>query len=365
MNQLRRERPQLLDPMRRRAPRPARWWWPLLCAGAVACGEAEPDDQAKDAELQDTAAFEVSGADTAATDSATPKADAAVSFDSAAPLDSFAPRWPDAGECKPACALGDGTPKVCGPDGCGSVCGFCKSGQFCAADQTSCGAFCQASCGGKKCGPDGCGGQCGECAKGTKCAKDGLCYEEDCQASCKDRVCGDDGCGNSCGLCAKADFCDAAGQCKPGPCKGIPDAGKCDGAILVSCKGQGGQAVAQNVDCAAKGQLCGWNPTLGAYSCVPKGTCTPQCKTASGQTKECGSDGCDGVCGQCPEGWSCPGGLCQPEKGAACGALITAQGKCVGDQWVFCSGGKVAIIDCQSVSQKCGWNASAAKFGCM
>lgn len=341
----------------------------LVCAATLLLGCSEGNDkESKDGKkAEDAVFFEAGSVDAAPADTASGPidADAPKPLDAGADKDGFAPRWPDTGDCAVSCVTGDGETKVCGPDGCGSVCGFCKSGQFCAADQTSCGEFCKAKCAGLSCGPDGCGGQCGTCEKGFVCAKDGLCYEEDCTGSCVDRVCGDDGCGNSCGECAKVDYCDLTGQCKPGPCKGIPDTGKCDGAIFISCLGEGATATKNNADCGAKGQICGWDPVVGSNGCVDKGPCTPVCKTAAGQSKECGSDGCEGTCGKCPDGWSCPGGLCKPEKGAICGALVTAQGKCVGDEWIFCSGGKVAIIDCQSVSQTCGWNSSDAKFGCL
>ncbi len=274
------------------------------------------------------------------------------------------PIWPDTDGCKPNCVTVGGKPKVCGDDGCGSVCGFCLAGDFCSPDHTSCGEHCKAKCDGKKCGDDGCGGKCGICDTGYSCGKDDLCHADDCKAACGKHVCGDDGCGGSCGDCAEGDLCDPLGQCKPGPCKGIPASGQCDGAILLACAGSGASATKTLVDCGAKGLVCDWDAKAGAFACIVKPPCTPTCKTSAGAAKECGSDGCEGICGKCPGGWSCPGGFCKPEKGADCGLLLTAQGKCADEEWIFCSGGKVAIIDCAKVGQKCAWITAASKFGC-
>ena len=326
---------------------------------ASACGEDAKGEDAgpsvPDAGIADAVAADVVVADL-------PAGDAEAAAETAA--DGFVPRWPDNGECKPQCLTDDGDAKVCGPDGCGSVCGFCLAGEFCNKQQTVCGPFCKPTCGSKKCGDDGCGGSCGKCDSGYACGVDSLCHAEDCKAACGEHVCGDDGCGGSCGSCAGGDYCDPSGQCKPGPCKGIPTAGQCDGAILVSCQGSGPSAIKQLTDCAAKGLVCGWEAAASIFNCIVKPACTPSCTAASGQTKECGSDGCEGDCGKCPGGWSCPGGFCKPEKGADCGGLLTAQGKCAGDEWIFCSGGKVAIIDCAKVGQSCSWNAAQVKFTC-
>ncbi len=334
-------------------------WVPLLSLGVFACGEG--GDDGADADSSDVAAEDV--LDAAASDVATASDGVAVT-DAPATGDDSAPRWPDTGGCKPSCATAGGAPKICGKDGCGAVCGFCLAGEFCSPDQTKCGPFCKPDCAGKKCGDDGCGGKCGTCVSGFSCGKDHLCHADDCKADCGKRVCGEDGCGGSCGDCANGDLCDPSGQCKPGPCKGIPAGGQCDGAILIQCTGSGSSATKALVDCGAKGLVCGWEAKSSAFACIVKPACTPSCKTSDGTKKECGSDGCEGSCGKCPGGWSCPGGFCKPEKGAACGLLLTDKGKCSGSEWIFCSGGKVAIIDCAKVGQTCAWNASASKFGC-
>ena len=48
---------------------------------------------------------------------------------------------------------------------------------------------------------------------------------------------------------------------------------------------------------------------------IPDVPCQPQC-----QGKECGSDGCGGVCGECDEGCVCAAGACQ-----GCGEQLTCQ----------------------------------------
>ena len=117
---------------------------------------------------------------------------------------------PDTG-CVPQC---DG--KVCGPDGCGSICGFCPYGKACNEDGTECTLVCDpiTPCQGKVCGPDGCGGTCGECDAGFKCGEDGQCYLVECVPNCEGRECGPDGCGGVCGTCKGIQLCnEQAGVC--------------------------------------------------------------------------------------------------------------------------------------------------------
>ncbi len=67
------------------------------------------------------------------------------------------------GGCIPLCSH-----LVCGPDGCGGVCGFCDPGSLCHEDAGVC--ECAATCLEKECGDEGCGGSCGMCAEGQLCA---------------------------------------------------------------------------------------------------------------------------------------------------------------------------------------------------
>lgn len=161
---------------------------------------------------------------------------------------------------------------------------------------------CTPACAGKTCGSDGCGGRCGgacderpvpscvngttlrswasvgQCSEGrcvyapkdTTCAdgcEDGACLN--CTPSCADKECGGDGCGGSCGTCQSppAPTCLDAntqrsyaslGTCSDGRCDYTPiDTGCTHGCADGACQG-----------------------------------CTPSCVG-----RECGSDGCGGICG--------------------------------------------------------------------
>ena len=242
------------------------------------------------------------------------------------------------------------------------------SGQFCAADGSKCSEFCKPKCtfaSGdlKSCGADGCGGDCGTCPADKSCGFDFLCHSKDCKPTCGAKKCGDDGCGATCGACASGDLCQPDGTCKPGPCKGIPKEGKCDAGILISCEGEGVTAQKMLLDCASTGpgKICGWDAPKGANACIDKPPCTPDCGLKDGGKKQCGGDGCDGKCGVCPMGWSCPGGLCTPQDGGDCG-FLPAQGKCEGNTWIFCNTGKIKVIDCGKYAQKCAYDGK--KFTC-
>ena len=71
--------------------------------------------------------------------------------------------------CVPEC---DG--KMCGPDGCGGICGACFDGGAGCDEGNQC---CFSNCLGKQCGSDGCGGSCGDCWPGLLCLA-GNCIEE-------------------------------------------------------------------------------------------------------------------------------------------------------------------------------------------
>ena len=61
------------------------------------------------------------------------------------------------------------TGKSCGDDGCGATCATCAEGTACNTDG-QCETVCTPACSGKKCGDDGCGGDCGQCGAGLKCS---------------------------------------------------------------------------------------------------------------------------------------------------------------------------------------------------
>jgi hypothetical protein len=348
----------------------SRAWLTLVLSACVACSGGKVATKA-DAQADGTGPADASqdldttddlndAAVDASTDASSPPEDTGTPEDTGPP-DATLPTPPDG--CTAQCALPDGTAKVCGSNGCGSVCGFCKTGFLCKPDGSECVKLCEPKCGAKKCGDNGCSGNCGTCLEKFHCGIDFLCHEDACVGNCKGKQCGDDGCGLSCGDCVDGDYCDGANQCKPGPCKGIPATGSCAGDILTTCTGSGAAGQKQVVDCGASaGKTCGWNPVDSQNECIVKPPCKPVCKTPDGKTKVCGDDGCGKPCGACPSGWTCKITSCEPQDGAACGT-VTAQGKCVGETWVFCNTGKVSSVDCAAAGAKCGWDGQ--KFGCL
>lgn len=175
---------------------------------------------------------------------------------------------------------------------------------------------CVPECDDQACGDDGCGGTCNPCAEGKICVE-GECV--DCQSGCKLKACGLDLCGGSCGICAPGLFCSPGGHCSDKKC---------------SCQGAECGSPAPGCD-----NLCGDGPLDGChhgYKCDLETVedpethvcelCTPDC-----QGKECGPNGCGGLCGVCPSPSCCqPGfagtyhccGLCEPSVncwGKECG----------------------------------------------
>ncbi len=269
----------------------------------------------------------------------------------------------DEGPCVPNC---EG--KVCGPDGCGGICGYCEYGKVCKDGQ--CVDICIPDCisENKLCGPDGCGGECPPgCDEGFECRDDFRCHPVDCVPDCAGRVCGygaNGGCGNpvECGECGPGQSCTDLGQCVEGPCMGITDKGKCLDAYTVGyCTKVGGQEVLIKVDCKQEpNKVCGWDGWEGKWACVEKPPCTPKCTLEDGTKKECGDDGCGGECGTCPLGWGCPGFKCRPVQGASCG-WITEVGTCWYDNWLYyCTGpvqtGQIGAENCTAQGKVCAYD---------
>lgn len=264
--------------------------------------------------------------------------------------------------------------KECGPDGCGGVCGYCAYGQLCSLEgkchANSCQTQCVAVVGGKEvvkeCGPDGCGGYCGYCVvEGQKCGTDGFCYDAACQPDCakKNKECGPDGCGESCGFCEPGEWCNEQFKCVPHPCGDVPSFGRCEeNDILVECI----DMTLTETDCKKfeETPMCGWDEEKGKFACVPPKPCQPNCKFPDQSDKECGPDGCSGVCGVCPTGWGCFAGLCKPAEGATCG-YIDSSGHCIGNVRWFCSSGKLYDQDCTAIGKKCTWNKDTKAVECL
>jgi hypothetical protein len=252
-------------------------------------------------------------------------------------------------ECVPDCEP-DCSDERCGDDGCGGSCGECEDGQVCedavcvpedlpvcgdeVCDDTedcgSCLADCGCGCGeeclsgactftachGLVCGDDGCGGSCGQCLVGERCEA-GACVPdltcgdaacevgEDCSScpadcgcgcgescmggkckftACDERVCGDDGCDGSCGDCDEGEVCSN---------------GACVSEDLPYC---GDEVCDETEDCASCHQDCGCGC---GESCVDAACAFTACAG-----RECGDDGCDGSCGDCPPNNICDNGRC-------------------------------------------------------
>jgi hypothetical protein len=116
-----------------------------------------------------------------------------------------------------------------------------------------------------------------------------------CQPECGDGAeCGEDGCGGVCGLCE-------------------------GGPWVVCVLGQ----------CVCKGTVCPKACCSQDEICDKQGSCcTAQC-----QGKQCGDNGCGGVCGLCPAGGMCLDGKCPP-PGKTCNDGNTAP-------WDGCTDGEL------------------------
>ena len=193
------------------------------------------------------------------------------------------------GLCEPLCEL---PPNFCGADaaGCGTLCNACMPGFSCPdwaldvppGEAVPCEDTC--SCAGKVCGDDGCGGYCGECQAGYVCQV---------------------------GQCVYLGYSCAEGyECILG-CDAMPP-GNCMDACLAGTSPEAQEPLKALVTCVL--EYCGdWLP--GCVQEVIDGpcaqyeekcvSCTPSCFG-----KECGTDGCGGSCGVCPDGFGCQQGKC-------------------------------------------------------
>jgi hypothetical protein len=182
---------------------------------------------------------------------------------------------------------------------------------------------------------------------------------------------------------------------------GLQDAGCCLGSSSVLCDGAG--VVATDCATADGGATCGWLEDESGYGCGgtgsdPSGTlpltcpggCLPNC-----HNKQCGGNGCGGLCGLCSPGANCVAGICTecvPECagkecgsdgcGGSCGACqdgakcfgstcvqgpcygITYEGCCDGQLLSYCDSGNVKLQDCGDGRQSCGWNAADQYYDC-
>jgi N-acetylneuraminic acid mutarotase len=257
----------------------------------------------------------------------------------------------ESGECIDDSCMPDCNRKVCGDDGCGGNCGVCGAGTECVdgrcdAVVAACGdgacnggetcQTCVADCGvccgdglcrrdqGETC--DSCRSDCG-CAGDEVCSADGRCVVA-CQPACDGRACGSNGCGGTCGVCPDDQICNANGacvvipaNCGDGACNNGEDCATCPGDCGACCgddactAGHGEDCTTCPADCGCPaGDVC--DPA--ARDCVA--ACVPDCNG-----RQCGDDGCGGLCGRCAGGQLCDDtgacvNICQPNcVGRACG----------------------------------------------
>ncbi len=162
---------------------------------------------------------------------------------------------------------------------------------------------CVPDCRDRFCGSDGCNDYCGFCEQGYLCTVGGTC-EIFCQTDCTDKVCGADGCN---------------GDCPPG--------------------------CAANEECST------------SFTCVLK-SCEPKC-----DGRVCGPDSCGDECGKCGDGMFCtPEGQCTVDTNCY---LVTAEGRCVGNERQWCEAGVLKKETCDTVGGMiCAYDNTAKVFLC-
>lgn len=136
--------------------------------------------------------------------------------------------------------------------------------------------------------------------------------------------------------------------------------------LRVDAQGSGCVANCTGKECGSDGceGICGTCP--GGKVCKT-GTCVDSTCTANCTGKECGSDGCDGSCGDCPVGKHCNGGTCTDEvcvpdcTGKECGndGCDGSCGDCPAGS--FCDAGVCRVVSTgevllTAISPVTGWN---------
>lgn len=187
--------------------------------------------------------------------------------------------------------------------------------------------ICAPKCDEKQCGSDGCGGSCGECPSGQFCdTSPGKCHDNCLSTGCSEMGCECGQCKISIkGACYGKIF--ACGVCEKG---NICNSGKCQKICVPNCAGK---------ECGSDGcdGICGNCPGDKFCNASSKcqNNCTPKC-----EGKVCGTDTCGGNCGTCPNGEFCSNGKCDKAcvlaeycatNGFECGSwLSTKPGTCQG-----------------------------------
>lgn len=155
-----------------------------------------------------------------------------------------------------------------------------------------------------------------------------------CAPKCDEKQCGADGCGGSCGECPNGQFCDSS----PGKCH--------DNCLLTGCSQMGYECgpCKITVQGACYGKIFACGPCEKGNICNNgkcEKICVPNCTS-----KECGSDGCNGICGNCPGDKFCnASSKCQNNCTPKCEGKVCGTDTCGGNcgtcpNGEFCSNGK-------------------------
>ena len=147
---------------------------------------------------------------------------------------------------------------------------------------------------------------------GTACGGDD--FAPVCEPQCEERNCGDDGCGGTCGTCDDGLSC-TDDSCANGTCSAsiqpffcliakscVPSGTMHPDNLCLQCLPNSAQEAWTGVD---EGTECG----LGKV-CFEDDCCSAQ---ANCQGLACGTNGCGGTCGECPEYAACEAGVCVEE----------------------------------------------------
>ena len=206
---------------------------------------------------------------------------------------------------------------------------------------------------------------------------------EDCEPECQGAQCGFDGCGGECGGCCETQVC-VDGSCVGGPgCEAGYDAGcggcPCEDCVcgadpycctvmwddlcaeqcVAQCGGCGVQANCVGKDCGPNGcgGVCGECPA--DWTCTDSGLCVEECEPEC-QEHDCGLDGCGGSCGTCQAEAVCTDGTCL----VPCNAEDFV-GCCDGQEHVYCDEGFEFKMDCSEKGLKCGWKDFMGWYDCV
>jgi len=146
-----------------------------------------------------------------------------------------------------------------------------------------------------------------------------------CEPACEGLECGDDGCGGVCGMCNDMQPC-TVDSCVEGKCQNELDD--------IWCLIDGVCYSPNQPNPADPCQLCIPSKTPGAWTAADEGAeCGPgsrchnnQCcnaaKNCSQEAKECGDDGCGGICGDCDDGIECTEDTCEVADWTCASALM-------------------------------------------